>query len=167
MTLYEGLASVAHNALNWRVLSFWYEAKEWSGLWWLTPLSSIFQLYRGGQLFVEETGVPGENNRLVASNQCCIEYTSPGTGFALTTLVVICTDCTGSCKSNYHTITTTTAPTKEWITKMVIKQLGQISRSFSSYFFLYSGNSIFVASFVCPSTNGFWLPNIGIYKLFL
>jgi hypothetical protein len=31
-------------------------------------------------------------------------------GFELTTLVVICTDCTGSCKSNYHTITTTTAP---------------------------------------------------------
>jgi len=25
-------------------------------------------------------------------------------------LVVIGTDCTGSCKSNYHTITTTTAP---------------------------------------------------------
>ena len=28
----------------------------------------------------------------------------------LTALVVIGTDCTGSCKSNYHTITTTTAP---------------------------------------------------------
>ena len=27
-----------------------------------------------------------------------------------TTLVVIGTECTGSCKSNYHTITTTTAP---------------------------------------------------------
>ena len=27
--------------------------------------------------------------------------------FELTTLVVICTDCTGYCKSNYHTITTT------------------------------------------------------------
>ena len=38
---------------------------------------------------------------------CCIEYTSPWTGFELTTLVVIGTDCTGSCKSNYHTITTT------------------------------------------------------------
>jgi hypothetical protein len=31
-------------------------------------------------------------------------------GFELTTLVVICTDCTASCKSNYHTITITTAP---------------------------------------------------------
>ena len=39
-----------------------------------------------------------------------IEYTSPRTGFELTNLVVICTDCTGNYKSNYHTITTTTAP---------------------------------------------------------
>jgi hypothetical protein len=31
-------------------------------------------------------------------------------GFELTTLVVIGTDCIGSCKFNYHTITTTTAP---------------------------------------------------------
>jgi hypothetical protein len=29
-------------------------------------------------------------------------------GFALTTLVIKCTDCIGSCKSNNHTITTTT-----------------------------------------------------------
>ena len=29
-------------------------------------------------------------------------------GFELTTLVVIGTDCIGSCKPNYHTITTTT-----------------------------------------------------------
>ena len=39
----------------------------------------------------------------------CIEYTSPWAGFELTTLVPIVatgTDCTGSCKSNYHTITT-------------------------------------------------------------
>jgi hypothetical protein len=32
-------------------------------------------------------------------------------GFKLTNLVVIGIDCTGSCKSNYHTITTTTALT--------------------------------------------------------
>jgi hypothetical protein len=34
---------------------------------------------------------------------CCIEYTSSWTEFELTTLVVIGTDCTGNCKSNYHT----------------------------------------------------------------
>ena len=33
-------------------------------------------------------------------------------GFEITILVVTGTDCTGSCKSNYHTITTTTAPCK-------------------------------------------------------
>ena len=32
------------------------------------------------------------------------------TGFKLTTLVVTGTDCTSSCKSNYHMITTTIAP---------------------------------------------------------
>jgi hypothetical protein len=46
-------------------------------------------------LLAEETGVPRENYR---------------TGFELTTLVVINTHCTGSCKSNYHTLTTMTAP---------------------------------------------------------
>jgi hypothetical protein len=35
---------------------------------------------------------------------------TPRVGFKLTTIVVIGTNCIGSCKSNYHTITTTTAP---------------------------------------------------------
>ena len=38
-----------------------------------------------------------------------IEYTSPRAGFELPTLVVICTDGLGSCKSKYHTIMITTA----------------------------------------------------------
>ena len=37
-------------------------------------------------------------------------YTSPWAGVELTTSVVIATDCIGSCKSNYHTITATTTP---------------------------------------------------------
>ena len=41
--------------------------------------------------------------------KCCIEYTSPSVGFELTTLVMIDTDCTDSCKSNYCAITTTMA----------------------------------------------------------
>ena len=39
---------------------------------------------------------------------CWIDHTSSWAGFKLTTSVVIGTDCTDSCKSNYHTITTTT-----------------------------------------------------------
>jgi len=39
------------------------------GLWCLTPLSTIFKLYRGDQfLLVEGTGVPGENHRPVANH---------------------------------------------------------------------------------------------------
>ena len=64
-------------------------------------------------VLVEETGIPGENHRPAASHWptlCCIEYISPSTGFKLTTVVVIGTACTGSCKSKDHTITTTTYP---------------------------------------------------------
>jgi hypothetical protein len=61
-------------------------------------------------LLVEETRVPGENLSQFTDKLFQImlyEYTSPWKGFELTYLVVIGTDCTGSCKSNYHMITTT------------------------------------------------------------
>ena len=45
---------------------------------------------------------------------CCIEYTSPWMGFEFTALVVIGTDCIGSCKSNYHTITPRRPLVKHW-----------------------------------------------------
>jgi hypothetical protein len=57
-------------------------------------------------LLVGETEVPGENHRPFPSD---LKYFAIG-GFELITLVVIGTDCTGSCKSNYHTITTMTDP---------------------------------------------------------
>ena len=65
-------------------------------------------------LLLEETGVLGENHRSVASHWQTLSHnvvssTSPWTGFELITLVVIGTDCIGSFKSNYHTITTTEA----------------------------------------------------------
>ena len=43
-----------------------------------------------------------------------IVYTSLWSRFELTTSVVICTDCIGSCISNYHTITATTVPSRNW-----------------------------------------------------
>jgi hypothetical protein len=71
-------------------------------------------------LLVEETGVPGGNRSTWRKpptwcksltkfiTEGCIEYLSPLAIFELTTLVVTGTECIGSCKSNYHTITTTT-----------------------------------------------------------
>ena len=60
-------------------------------------------------LLVDETGVPGENHRPATSqwrtwSHNVVFNTHRPVGFELITLVVIGTDCTGSCKSNYHTI---------------------------------------------------------------
>ena len=62
-------------------------------------------------LLVEETVVPGVNYQPALTNfisYCCIEFS--WAWFELITLVVIGTDCIGSCKSNYHTIMSTTTP---------------------------------------------------------
>jgi hypothetical protein len=74
-------------------------------LWCLTPLSTIFQLYRGGQYSEKTTDLSQVTDKL-----CHIILHLPWTGFELTTLVVIDTDCIISCQSNYHTFKTTTVP---------------------------------------------------------
>jgi hypothetical protein len=85
-------------------------------------LQQYFSYIVAVSLLVEEIGVPGENHRPVAnhwqtlSHKCCIEHTLPWTGFELKT-VVIGTDCTGSCKSNYHTSTTTPTVQTESLNK--------------------------------------------------
>jgi hypothetical protein len=66
-------------------------------------------------LLVEETRVPRENHQPVACHWQTLSHNVVSStphherGFKLTTSMVIGTDCTGSYKSNYPMITTTTA----------------------------------------------------------
>ena len=79
------------------------------------PYSTIFHLYRGGQFYLwRKPEYPEKTTDLSRHWQAfhilLYRLHPPRAGFALTNLVVICTDCTGSCKSHYQTIMTTTAP---------------------------------------------------------
>ena len=93
-------------------------------VWWcLMPLSTIFQLYRGGQFYWWRK--PGENHRLVASHWQTLSHTVVHLALIEIQTHNISGDRhwlhIGSCKSSYHTFTATMAPSYVWGPSPLVK----------------------------------------------
>ena len=104
-----------------RTIECWYQllcslyVSEILLVWWcLTPPSTIVQLHRGGLFHwwmkPENPEKTPDLSQVTDKRYHIMLYTSPWSRFELTISVVIDTDCIGSCKSNNHATTATTAP---------------------------------------------------------
>ena len=106
-------ASKAPNLHKHRLEHYLAKKSRVLGIWWLTSLSAIFRLYRGSQLYwwrkqecpKKIIDLPQVTDKFY--HKMLYRVHLAWAGFEITTLVVIGSDCIGtcSCKSNYHKIT--------------------------------------------------------------
>jgi hypothetical protein len=86
----------------------------WYWVWWFMMFNVTFNnisvISWRSVLLMEQTEVPRGNHWHTLSHNVVSSTPRHERGFELTTSVVIGTDCTGSWKSNYYTITSTTVP---------------------------------------------------------
>jgi hypothetical protein len=116
-TFYELCDTIIIDTFGWQWICLFVR-------WCLTPHSTIFQLYRGGQFYWRRK--PGNPEKIIDKLYHIMLYTSSKSRFEHTTSVVIGTDCIGSCKSNYHMNTITTAAMTKKV-KCGTRQLIKIS----------------------------------------
>ena len=99
------------------------------GLVFDATFNNISVISRWSVLLVEETRVPGENHQPAISHWqmyhiMLYRVHLAWAEFKLTALVVIVTDYIGSCKCNYHIITTTTCQVrKSWVTQSFYREI--------------------------------------------